>query len=105
MQGCSINFKLIDTVPIIFHNLSGYDSHFIMQEIGKFKQDINVTPNNMKKYMAWKTLVFINSFQFMSSSLDKLVSTLPNEGFKCTRKEFEEGQFKLMKQKGVYSYD
>ena len=43
-----------------------------MQEIGKFKQDINVIPNNMEKYiygfdMFGKHLVFLDSFQFMSS--------------------------------------
>ena len=38
--------------------------------------DINVIPNNMEKYMAFmlgKHLAFIDSLQFMSSSLDKLV--------------------------------
>ena len=35
---CNINLKLIKNVSIIFHNLKGYDSHLIMQEIGKFDE-------------------------------------------------------------------
>ena len=53
------------------------------------KQDLNINaiPNNMEKYMAFmfgNHLTFINSFQFMNSSLDKLVSNLPKEAFKYT---------------------
>ena len=86
-QDCNVKFRLSDKIPVIFHNLRGYDSHFIMQEIGKFKVDINVIPNNMDKYMAFmlgKQLVFLDSFQFMSSSLDNLVSNLPRDAFKNT---------------------
>lgn len=32
---CNLNFKLIDKIPVIFHNLPGYDSHFIVQQIGE----------------------------------------------------------------------
>ena len=32
---CNLNFKLTDKIPVIFHNLRGYDSHFIMQNIGE----------------------------------------------------------------------
>ena len=49
--------------------------------------DTNVIPSNMEKYMAFmlgKHLVFIDSLQFMSSSLDKLVNNLPNDAFKYT---------------------
>ena len=71
--------------------------------------DINVIPNNMEKYMAFmfgKHLVFIDSFQFMSSSLDKLVSNLPNDVFEYTSEEIKYAQkLKRMKQKGVYPYD
>ena len=35
----------------MFHNLGGNGSHQIMQEISKFDQKINVTPNGMKKYI------------------------------------------------------
>ena len=44
--------------------------------------NINVIPNNMEKYMAFMLgnhLTFIDSFQFMSSSLDKLVNNLPKD--------------------------
>ena len=45
-----------------------------MQEIGKFKKDINVIPNNMGKYMAFLigNLIFTDSFQFMNKNLSDL---------------------------------
>jgi len=95
-ESCNLNFKLTDKIPVIFHNLRGYESHFIMQQIGEIAKNhkyidkkgeekemlINAIPNNMKKYMAFMlghNLVFTDSFQFMSSSLDNLVSNLPRE--------------------------
>ena len=61
------------------HNLKGYDSHLIMQEIGKFNMIINVIPNGLEKCMTFKinkNLVFIDSMQFMNSSLNALVKNL-----------------------------
>ena len=107
-QKCNINFKLTEEIQVIFHNLRGYDGHFIMQEIGKFNRKINVIPNNMERYMSFilgERLVLLDSFQFMSSSLERLVSDLPEDAFKYTSKEFNEEEMKLMKQKGVYPYD
>ena len=95
----------------------GYDSRFIMQTIGDItnkhtnekgeekQMDIVVVRNNMEKYMAFmlgKHLVFIDSFQFMRSSLDKLVSDLTNDAFKYISEEIKNAKkLKLMKQKGV----
>ena len=103
-------------IPVVFQNLRGYDSHLIMQQIGEIAKNhanknkkgeeqhlkINVIPNNMEKYMAFMLgghLTFINSFQLMSSSLDKLVSNLPKEAFKYTSEEFVGKKFDLMSQK------
>ena len=47
---------------------------------------------NMEKYMAFMLgnhLMFIDSFQFMSWSFDKLVSNLPNDAFKYTSSEIK----------------
>ena len=50
-------------------------------------------------------LTFIDSFQFMSSSLDKLVSNLPKDDLIYTSKAVKGKRFDLMSQKGVYPYD
>ena len=124
-QDCNLKLRLSPTniqIPAFFHNLRGYDSHFIMQQIGEIakkhvyknkkgeecQMDINCIPNNMEKYMAFmlgKHLLFLDSFQFMSSSLDNLTKNLPDDAFIFTQQEFTGEQFNLMKQKGTYPYD
>ena len=122
---CNLKLKVPTKIPVIFHNLKGYDSHLLMQEIGKFKRDLNVIPNNMEKYLMFSVgteklcydfkekknvmklkhdLVFIDSFQFMSTSLGKLVDNLKDgRKFKHLEKEFGDNS-KLLTQKGIYPY-
>ena len=139
-QDCNLKLKINPEeikIPVIFHNLRGYDSHFIMQEIGEIvnkntyknkkgkeqQMNINAIPNNMEKYMAFMLgnhLTFLDSFQFMSSSLENLVNNLPDDSFKYTSMAFENekldlpsgeyrseifSELELMKKKGVYPYD
>ena len=124
-QECNLKLRVNPEeikIPVIFHNLRGYDSHFIMQEIGSIvkkytyknnkgeekQMNINAIPDNMEKYMAFMLgnhLTFIDSFQFMSSSLDKLVSNLPRELLKYTSQKFKGKELDLMARKGVYPYD
>ena len=57
------------------------------------EMSINAIRNNMEKYMAFmlgEHLTFIDSFQFMSSSLDSLVKNLPAESFKYTSEVFQD---------------
>ena len=124
-QDCNLKLRIKPDnikIPVIFHILRGYDSHFIMRQIGEIAKkhayknkrgeechmNINCIPNNMEKYLAFMLgnhLVFLDSLQFMSSSLDNLIKNLPDEAFKYTKQEFEKEQFNLMKQKGIYPYD
>ena len=84
------------------------------------QHDISVIPNNMEKYMAFsigRHLRFIDSFQFMSSSLENLVSNITKCG-KCSGEcqnpeynnlkysayEFEYEKLRLMAKKGIYPY-
>ena len=53
-----------------------------MQKLGKFNLKRNVIPNGLEKYMTFTVnnkLSFIDSFQFLSSSLDSLVKSLSKE--------------------------
>ena len=52
-----------------------------------------------------KNLVFIDSMQFMNSSLEKLVKNLPDNDFKYLAKGFCSKNLELLKQKGVYPYE
>ena len=104
---CNLQLVISNKVPVIFHNLKGYDSHFIMQEIGKFNLNIDVIPTNSEKCMSFmwgKNLVFIDSFQFMASSLEKLASNLPSSKYIHLEEEFN-SSIQLLKQKGVYCYE
>ena len=50
-----------------------------MQELGKFGFKINIIPNELEKYISFSInnkLAFINSFQFLNSSLDTLIKNL-----------------------------
>ena len=50
---CIINLQLTEKVPLIFHNLRGYDSHLIFCELNKFDVKIDVIPNRLEKYMTF----------------------------------------------------
>ena len=52
-ESCHLNFQLTKKIPVIFHNLRGYDSHLIFNELNKFDVKIKVTPNGIEKYMAF----------------------------------------------------
>ena len=102
---CNISFQLTKKIPVIFHNLKGYDSHLILSELHKFNSKVDVIPNGLEKYMAFflgRDLVFIDSMQFMNSSLDKLVKKLSDEDFKYLVKEFGSENLKILKQKGDF---
>ena len=105
---CNSNLKISKKVPVIFHNLRGYDSHLIFKELSKFHDKISVISNGLEKYMTFtlnKDLVFIDSMLFMNFSLDKLVNNLSDKDFMCLSEEFSDEQLKLVKEKGVYPYE
>ena len=52
-----------------------------------------------------KNFIFIDSMQFMNSTLDTLVKNLSNNDFKYLSQEFSGDLLKLVKQKEVYPYE
>ena len=77
-----------------------------MQELGKFNLKISFIPNGLETYISLtvnKKLSFINSFQFLSSSLDSLVKILNNDDFfKHLSQEFDKNKLDLVKQKRFF---
>ncbi|XP_054720149.1 uncharacterized protein LOC129229797 [Uloborus diversus] len=112
---CNLNFSLKKVVPVVFHNLKNYDAHHIMCEIGKIKgYELSVIATNMEKYISFSLtnkskekkieLKFIDSLQFMPSSIEKLVSILSEENFVVLKQTFPVNS-NLLIRKGIYPYE
>ena len=106
---CNINIQLTKEALIIFYSFRGYESHLIMQEIGKFDVEVSFIPNGLENYMAStinKNSVFIDSMQFMNCNLDLLVKNLSDNHFSAElvliSEEFRAEFLKLVKQEGVH---
>ena len=110
-----LKFTYSNKLNVFFHNLRGYDSHFLMQEVGKFNKNITVIPNNSEKFLSFSigNINFKDSYQFMAESLAKLSENLvkkekaennPNV-FKYLSTEFKGEELELLKQKGIFPYE
>ena len=126
-NSCNLKYRKPESVPVFFHNLTGYDSHLFIKKLGSSneKENIECIPNNEEKYITFtkniivgqytnkkeevkdKTfkIVFKDSLKFMSSSLGVLVNNLPKNGFKNISKYYTPEEVELIKQKGFYPYE
>jgi len=113
-NACNLKLRIYahkTKVPVVFHNLKGYDGHLIMSAVGASEavknQKIYCIPNNMEKYMMFSVgqLQFIDSLQFMNSSLDKLSANLQIENLAITRRGLTDKELALLRRKGVYPYE
>ena len=89
---CNLRYKIPKEIPVIFHNGSTYDYHFIIKQLAKeFKGNFECLGENTEKYITLsvpikkehdngKTVIyklkFVDSYRFMSSSLSILVDNL-----------------------------
>ena len=81
---CNSKLRIPRKLPIIFHNLEGYDGHIIFKELNNFDNiDIQVIPKSSEKYMSIiiNRNVFLDSLQFYKGSLDSLAGNLQNSDF------------------------
>ena len=87
---CNLRYKVPKEIPIVFHNGSIYDYHFIIKElVEEFEGNFECLGENTGKYITFSVPIkkkienkdleitykikFIDSYRFMSSSLSKLV--------------------------------
>ena len=97
-------------IPIVFHNLRGYDSHLLMESAVKICKDrkLSVIPNHSEKYLPFYVgnLKFIDSLQFLNESLETSVANLSKENAANFAHHFpNKEEFKLLLRTDVYPYD
>ena len=121
---CNLKYKKSNFTPVVFHNLSGYDSHLFIKNLGFSEGNIDCIPNNEEKYISFTKRIqvgsytkkeetkplyhqirFIDSFKFMADSLDDLVNNLPKDAFNNVKRYYVEDKLDLLTRKGIYPYE
>ena len=133
-RNCNLRYRIPSYIPVVFHNLSGYDVYLFIKELGAKSKDIGMIAKNKEDYIAFSVdvaldkytdthkglhscnegnerdkfieLRFINSFKFMTSRLDSLTNNLVKGGRKLTGfEDYSELQCDLLTRKGIYPYE
>ena len=121
---CNLQYKIPSYIPVVSHNLAGYDAHLFIKELAKHRK-MGVIAKNTEDYISFSvnvevdkyidkngeekpkeiTLRFIDSIRFMSSSLDSLVNNLTRGGGDFFGFEnYSDHQHELLIRKEIYPY-
>ena len=122
---CNLKCKKPLFLPVILHNLQGYDSHLFIKQLAKVSGDFSTIPSTEEKCITFSKRItvdhyysknmgkllpkkfeirFIDSFKFLSTSLANLVSNLESSDFKNLNRVIKDNSSLLIR-KGVYPYD
>ena len=71
-NGCNPQCRKPMVLPVIFHNLQGYDTHLFIKQLSKVKGDLNCIPSTEEKYIFSKKIQVDNYFLRKSNQQIKL---------------------------------
>ena len=110
---CNLRMRTPTFVPVLFHNLEGYDFHLFVKSLGG---QIGCIPKTDEKYISFSKYIgmgeegketleirFLDSIKFTLKSLDDLVKGLGPNQFKSLEKEM--GDNELLKKKSIFPYE
>ena len=121
---CNLMCKKPKVLPVIFHNLQGYDAHLFIKQLARLEGKLDCIPSTEEKYISFSKTIkvgeykdysesvfdinfeirFLDSFKFLQTSLANLVSNLSPDDFHNTKHAFKSNT-SLLTRKGVYPYD
>ena len=130
-NSCNLQCRKPMILPVIFHNLQGYDAHLFIKQLACLPGGLNCIPSTEEKYISFSKKIkvdeyksrrtgemvslyfeirFIDSLKFLQTSLANLVGNLQPDDFHSTKEIFRETEqsevaVDLLTRKGVYPYD
>ena len=119
-QKCNLFLRQTKFVPVVFHNLKGYDSHFLVKAFRGLEEDIGGIPESKQKFKMlslkkksikvddnttkhFSTIRFLDSLEFKKKPLEKLTSEISD--FPILDSEFPKDQANDLRRKGVFPYE
>ena len=121
---CNLRCRKPRILPVIFHNLQGYDAHLFIKQLAKLEGKLECIPSTEEKYISFSKHIkvgeykdvsgnvfpvtfeirFLDSFKFLQTSLANLVSNLSPNDFHNKKYTFRSNTL-LLTRKGVFLYD
>ena len=108
---CNINVsqQQSNIIPFIFRNFSNYDCHMFFKRLVDLKKNkikFKIIPKTNAEYISvtYGCIRFIDSYRFLSDSLDKLVKNLDEDDFEILKKEFR-AKSQYLNKKLAYPYE
>ena len=119
---CNLKCRKPLILPVIFHNLQGYDSHLFIKQLSNVTGDLSCIPSTEEKYISCSKKIkvgeylsrkkgkifpikfeirFIDSYKFLQTSLANLVSNLQPSDFENLNRVIK-NDTSLLTRKGVY---
>ena len=110
-NSCNFQCRKPMILPVIFHNLQGYDAHLFIKQLSAIPGELNCIPSTEEKYISFSKKIkvdeyksrrtgeslslyfeirFIDSFKFLQTSLANLVGNLQPDDFHNTKEIFRE---------------
>ena len=123
-NSCNLQCRKKMILPVIFHNLQGYDAHLFIKQLSRLPGDLSCIPSTEEKYISFSKKIkvdeytnrraganvslyfeirFIDSNKFLQTSLANLVGNLQPDDFHNTKEIFKD-KTDLLTRKGVYPY-
>jgi hypothetical protein len=119
-NGCYLQIKNREDnffVPVVCDNLKNYDAHHIFRHFSKSiaaqydkkgkasYRSVKIIALNLERYISFEIqhLRFIDSYQFLNAKLEKLVSNLPRDSLRHTKRHM--GENELLFAKGIFPYE
>ena len=113
---CNLQCRKPRILPVIFHNLQGYDAHLFIKQLARLEGDLNCIPSTEEKYISFSKSIkvgeykdysgsnfpinfeirFLDSFKFLQTSLANLVGNLQPDDFINTKQVFKKIQNYLL---------
>ena len=108
-------------LPVIFHNLQGYDAHLFIKQLSTIPGELNCIPSTEEKYISFSKKIkvseyksrrtgeispvyfelrFIDSYKFLQTKLANLVGNLQPDDFHNTKAIIKDN-VELLTRKGI----
>ena len=97
-QNCNLKYKEPSFIPVVFHNLSGYDAHLFIKQLGVSSGEINCIANTEEKYISFTKKILVDTVSDDVSEQGKTVRQSEAVGERTETK----GDGKPKKEKDIY---